>query len=126
MGNTNLFEVCASVEDLGVLNDMKVVAVENVTDEDGKESVSIDFIGPTGQILTLNIADGSELHRSARLQPIYCAQDIRNFEGYTIREVTSDDDDLECRVHLENSNGDTATLSLDDMAFVGDVLFVEE
>lgn len=122
---SNLFEICACEEDLKVLKKMEVVSVSDYTDNQENSGVVIEFIGPTGQTLTLSIADGAELHRSPSLQPLYCAQDLREYIGYTITRVESDEDDLDSKVYLENPSGNTVVLHT-DRALDGETLFIEE
>lgn len=120
-----LFEICACKEELEVIKGMNVASVENVTTEEGQEGVNIEFIGSLGEKLTLSIMDGAEIHRSAKLTPIYTAQDMRDFEGYTIHEVISDEDDLNCKVVLRGVDGNLVTLDF-DKALTLDSIFIEE
>lgn len=129
MKNTNevqkLIEICACKEELDVIEGMSVTSVENITTDEGREGVSIEFIGSLGEKLTLSIMDGSEIHRSAKLTPIYTAQDMRDFEGYTIYEVISDEFDLNCKVVLQSADGNLVTLDF-DKALTLDSIFIEE
>lgn len=120
-----LFEICVCKDELEVINRMNVTSVENITTDEGQEGVNIEFVGSLGEKLTLSIMDGAELHRSAKLTPIYTAQDMRDFEGYTIHEVISDEDDLNCKVVLQGVDGNLVTLDF-DKALTLESIFIEE
>jgi len=59
---------------------------------------------------------------TSKLRPLYCAQDLRDYIGYTITRVSSDDNDLNSRIYLENASGHTVVLHA-DKALDGESLF---
>lgn len=123
-----LHEIYASEEDLKDLKGMSITNIENFKDSLNQEGVVIELEGEHGGKVTVSItdgADGTEFHRSAKQFPLYIAQDLRDYEGYTIKEVQSDDNDLNSRVILEGKEGNTVTL-IADKALDGETLFIEE
>lgn len=122
-----LHKACASSEDLGDLKNMEVTQVADIRETDGEEGIMIDFIGKKGEKVSIIIMDGSEIHRTVTRHPIFSAQDLKVFEGYTIKNVNgSDDTDTEFNVTLENESGHTATLVIDGLILDGESLYIEK
>ncbi len=121
-----LHEACASIEDLGDLQNMEVRAINKITDSDGNEGVMFDFVGNQGEKVSISIMDGAEIHRTPAQYPVYCGQDLREYVGYTIKNVEGDDNDLDCRVTIENEAGHKAVLIMGGLSMDGESLFIEK
>ena len=57
---------------------------------------------------------------------IYCAQDIRSWEGYRILQVKSNRLDRNVRITLINDDGHVVKLFLNDMCFDGEFMHYAE
>lgn len=57
---------------------------------------------------------------------IYCAQDIRSWEGYRILQVKSNRLDRNVRITLVNNDGRAVKLFLNDMCFDGEFMHYAE
>lgn len=69
------------------------------------------------------------MHRKKRKimrQPIYCGQDIRNWLGYRIIAVQSNELDRNVRIKLMNGSGHIVKIFFDNICFDGDTLFYTE
>lgn len=69
------------------------------------------------------------MHRKKRKimrQPIYCGQDIRNWLGYRIIAVQSNELDRNVRIKLMNDSGHIVKIFFDNICFDGDTLFYTE
>lgn len=64
--------------------------------------------------------------KKLKKQQIYCAQDIRNWEGYRILQVKSNRLDRNVRITLVNDDGRAVKLFLNDMCFDGEFLHYAE
>ena len=64
--------------------------------------------------------------KKLKIQQIYCAQDIRNWEGYRILQVKSNRLDRNVRITLVNDDGRAVKLFLNDMCFDGEFLHYAE
>ena len=120
-----LFDINAQEEDLEDLRGMQVINISNYKNELEHEGVIIEFEGEYGEKVALDISIDAPLQRTKAQFPLYTAQDLREYEGFTIKEVQSDDMDCNCRVILEDKGGKTVTLLADD-ALNGETLFIEK
>lgn len=60
----------------------------------------------------------------SQLEPIYCAQDLRDYIGYKIRDVSSDEYDCNAKLHLINEEtGERVSIDI-DRALDGETMFV--
>ena len=64
--------------------------------------------------------------KKLKKQQIYCAQDIRNWEGYRILQVKSNRLDRNVRITLVSDAGRAVKLFLNDMCFDGEFLHYAE
>lgn len=60
--------------------------------------------------------------KKLKKQQIYCGQDFRDWEGYRILQVQSDDLDRNVRIKLINETGHIVKLFLDDLCFDGETM----
>lgn len=121
-----LFNINAQEEDLKDLKGMQVINISNYKNELEHEGAIIEFEGECGEKVALNISIDAPLQRTPAQYPVYCGQDLREYVGYTIKNVESDDDDLDCRVILENKAGHTAVLIMGGLSMDGESLFIEK
>lgn len=64
--------------------------------------------------------------KKLKKQQIYCGQDFRDWEGYRILQVQSDDLDRNVRIKLINETGHIVKLFLDDLCFDGETMTESE
>lgn len=64
--------------------------------------------------------------KKLKKQQIYCGQDFRDWEGYRILQVQSDDLDRNVRIKLINETGHIVKLFLDDLCFDGETMSYTE
>lgn len=64
--------------------------------------------------------------KKLKKQQIYCGQDFRDWEGYRILQVQSDDLDRNVRIKLANDEGHIVKLFLDDLCFDGETMSYTE
>lgn len=64
--------------------------------------------------------------KKLKKQQIYCGQDFRDWEGYRILQVQSDDLDRNVRIKLANDDGHVVKLFLNDMCFEGEFMHYAE
>lgn len=122
-----LSETFVSAEEFAYLKGMEITNIQDCKDSEGNEGVMIDFVGKTGEKVTFSIMDniehGLSLSRSAPRYPVYCEQDLKDYEGYTITSVR--DDGSECRVELTDRSNRRAALLIDGVLFDGSMLQTE-
>lgn len=67
------------------------------------------------------------MHRKRnKKQPIYCGQDIKDWEGYRIEQVQSNDLDRNVRIKLVNDSGHVVKIFLDDLCLDGESMCYTE
>ena len=64
--------------------------------------------------------------KKLKKQQIYFGQDFRDWEGYRILQVQSDDLDRNVRIKLINETGHIVKLFLDDLCFDGETMSYTE
>lgn len=67
------------------------------------------------------------MHRKRnKKQPIYCGQYIKDWEGYRIEQVQSNDLDRNVRIKLVNDSGHVVKIFLDDLCLDGESMCYTE
>lgn len=64
--------------------------------------------------------------KKTKKQPIYCGHDFKDWEGYRIVEVQSNELDLNVKVKLMNDSGHIVKIFFDNLCFDGDTMFYTE
>jgi hypothetical protein len=67
-----------------------------------------------------------ETQETKELSPIYAPIHLKEYEGYKIKEVHSDENDCNCFIVLESAKGKKVTLHISDCAFDGYALKIDE
>jgi len=121
-------EACASEEDFKVLSRMEVIGISDCKTSDDVEGVTIDFEGKSGEKRSLLVLESGQISISQPQYPVFCGQDIRDYEGYRIAFVHGNAvdgvDDL--YIKLVNDHGGEALIFIKDSVFDGESMHIQD
>lgn len=121
-------EACASEEDFKVLSRMEVIGISDCKTPDDVDGVTIDFEGKSGEKRSLLVLESGQISISQPQYPVFCGQDIRDYEGYRVTEVHSDDvdDTTDFYIELMDDQGRKARFHINSSAFDGSTILIED